>query len=199
MPQKHNASGFIYLSGMGNKTKGQIIQDTVNNAMIDTLNSLNMWPGILSTLTVYKDRMEKRAGEFWAQAVDIAAQIVREKDLPWRTAHQITATLVRICIEEGRTPQEVTPELIDKSAKLVPEWGKPIGLSMKAIERAIDPRAMVERRNHFGGVAPIRVKEQIARSREQLEHDNRKVKDKRVKLAKAINRLEKAIDAIINK
>jgi hypothetical protein len=70
---------------------------------------------------------------------------------------------------------------------------------MKAIERAIDPRAMVERRNHFGGVAPIRVKEQIARSREQLEHDNRKVKDKRVKLAKAINRLEKAIDAIINK
>jgi argininosuccinate lyase len=198
MPQKHNASGFIYLSGMGNKTKGQIIQDTVNNAMIDTLNSLNMWPGILSILTIYKDRMEKRAGEFWAQAVDIAAQIVREKGLPWRTAHQITATLVKICIEERKTPKEVTPELIDKSAKLVPEWGKPIGLSMKAIERAIDPRAMVERRNHFGGVAPIRVKEQIAMSREQLEHDNRRVKDKRMKLAKAVNRLEKAIDAIIS-
>jgi argininosuccinate lyase len=197
MPQKHNASGFIYLSEMGNKTKGQIIHDAVNKALIDTLNSLNMWPGILSTLTIYKERMGKRAGEFWAQAVDIAAQIVREKGLPWRTAHQITATLVRICIEEAKTPQEVTTELIDRSAKLVPEWGKPIGLSAKAIERAMNPRAMIERRNLFGGVAPIRVKEQIAISREKLEQDNKKVKTRRLKLAKAEEKLEKAIEAII--
>ncbi len=197
MPQKHNASGFIYLSGMGNRTKGQIIQNAVNRAMIDTLNSLNMWPGILSTLTVYEDRMESRAGEFWAQAVDIAAQIVREKGLPWRTAHQITATLVRVCIEEDITPQEVTPELIDRCAKMVPEWGKPVGLSTEAIGRAIDPRAMVERRNLIGGVAPVRVREQITRSRELLERDNGRVEEKRKRLAEAAGKLEKAIDAII--
>lgn len=197
MPQKHNASGFIYLSGMGNRTKGQIIQNSVNRALIDTLNSLKMWPGILSTLTVYKDRMERRAGEFWAQAVDIAAQIVREKGLPWRSAHQITATLVRICIEEDKTPQEVTPELIDRCAKMVPEWGKPIGLSADAIRRAIDPRAMIERRSLIGGVAPVRVKEQIAKSKELLERNNDRVDVKRKKLAEAAWKLEKAIDAII--
>jgi argininosuccinate lyase len=196
MPQKHNASGFIYLSGMGNRTKGQIIQNAVNRALIDTLNSLNMWPGILSTLTVYGDRMERRAGEFWAQAVDIAAQIVREKGLPWRTAHQITATLVRICIEEDRAPQEVTPELIDRCAEMVPEWGKPVGLSEEAIARAVDPRAMIERRTLIGGVAPVRVREQIAKSRELLERDRERVGAKRAKLAEAAGKLEEAIDAI---
>jgi len=197
MPQKHNASGFIFLSGMGSRTKGQIVQNAVDRAMIDTLNSLNMWPGILSTLTVYEDRMEKRAGEFWAQAVDIAAQIVREKGLPWRTAHQITATLVRVCIDEERTPQEVTPDLIDRCAKMVPEWGKPVGLSTEAISRAIDPRAMIERRNLIGGVAPVRVKEQIVKSRALLERDMGRVEAKRKKLAEATRKLENAIDVIV--
>ena len=197
MPQKHNASGFIFLSGMGSKTKGQIVQNAVDRAMIDTLNSLNMWPGILSTLTVYEDLMERRAGEFWAQAVDIAAQMVREKGLPWRTAHQITATLVRICIDEGRTPQEVTPDLIDRCAKMVPEWGKPVGLSVEAIGRAIDPRAMIERRNLIGGVAPVRVKEQIVKSRRLLEGDRERVEAKRKKLTEATGKLEEAIDVIV--
>jgi argininosuccinate lyase len=196
MPQKHNASGFIYLSGMGSRTKGQIIQNAVNKAMIDTLNSLNMWPGILSTLTVYEDRMERRAGEFWAQAVDIAAQIVRERGLPWRTAHQITATLVRICIDEDITPQEVTPGLIDRCAKMVPEWGRPVGLSTEAIGRAIDPRAMIERRNLIGGVASVRVKEQITKSKDLLRWDKGRLATKRKKLAEATGKLEKAIDAI---
>jgi argininosuccinate lyase len=181
---------------MGSRTKGQIIQNAVNKAMIDTLNSLNMWPGILSTLTVYEDRMERRAGEFWAQAVDIAAQIVREKGLPWRTAHQITATLVRICIDEDITPQEVTPGLIDRCAKMVPEWGRPVGLSTEAIGRAIDPRAMIERRNLIGGVASVRVKEQITKSKDLLRWDRGRLATKRKKLAEATGKLEKAIDAI---
>jgi argininosuccinate lyase len=184
---------------MGNKTKGQIMQNSVNRALIDTLNSLKMWPGILSTLTVYKERMERRAGEFWAQAVDIAAHIVREKGLPWRTAHQITATLVRVCIEEDKTPQEVTPELIDRCAKMVPEWGKAVGLSEDAIMRAIDPRAMIQRRNLFGGVAPVRVKEQISKSRDLLERDKGRVEVKRKMLADAAFKLEKAIDTIVGK
>jgi len=62
----------------------------------------------------------------------------------------------------------VTPELIDRCAMMVPEWGKPVGLSMQAIQQAIDPRAMAERRDHIGGVAPVRVREQIAKSRELL-------------------------------
>jgi len=197
MPQKHNASGLIYLMGMGDKTKGHIVQNSVNRALIDTLNSLNMWPGMLSTLTVYTDRMKKRAGEFWAQAVDIAAQIVREKGLPWRTAHQITATLVRLSIEEGRTPQEVTPELIDRCAMMVPEWAKPLGLSQEAIDRAVDPRAMVERRDLIGGVAPVRVREQIAGSRELLERNTDSLQEKRGSLAEAARKLEEAIDAIV--
>jgi argininosuccinate lyase len=197
MPQKHNASGFIYLAGMGNRTKGHLINNALNRALIDTCNALDMWPGILSTLTVYTDRMEKRAGEFWAQAVDIAAQIVREKGLPWRTAHQITGTLVRICVDEDKTPQDVTPALIDRCARMVPEWEKPVGLSIEAIKRAINPRAMAERRDHIGGVAPTRVREQIAKSRALLNNDSGRVEAKRKKIAEAAEKLEKAIDALI--
>ncbi len=68
---------------------------------------------------------------------------------------------------------------------------------VEALRRAVDPRAMVERRNLIGGLAPVRVKEQLAKSRGLLDRDRGKVEAKRKRLAEAAWKLETAIDAII--
>ena len=51
--------------------------------------------------------MREMAGAYWAQATDVAGALVREKGLPWRTAHQIVGILVRFSEERGIRPRDV--------------------------------------------------------------------------------------------
>jgi argininosuccinate lyase len=120
-----------------------------------------------------------------------------EKGLPWRTAHQIVATLVRVAISEGKTPKDVTTELLNEAAEEYPDYGEPLGLSDEIIRRAMDPREMVNRRTLIGGPAPVRVREQISESRELLKHERAEVVARRVALSEASEKLENAIDALI--
>ena len=48
--------------------------------------------------------MREQAWRHWATATDLAGALVRERDLPWRTAHQIVGILVRLCEERGLGP-----------------------------------------------------------------------------------------------
>ena len=137
------------------------------------------------------------AGEFWSGAADLAAMIMREKELPWRTAHQIVSTLVRLAIEEKKSPKDVTSEYLDRAALEYPDYGQPLGLSDELIREAMDPTLMINRRTLIGGPAPVRVREEIQRSRELLENNRDRVEDKRRGLRDAESRLEEAIDALI--
>ena len=42
----------------------------------------------------------------------MAGALVREKGLPWRTAHQIVGILVRLSNERRLKPNQATPELL---------------------------------------------------------------------------------------
>jgi len=63
----------------------------------------------------------------------------------------------------------------------------------------MDPREMVNRRTLVGGPAPERVREQIAESRGLLKQNRPRVEARRLRLAKAANRLERAIDELIQR
>jgi argininosuccinate lyase len=156
-----------------------------------------MVPGILGTLKVNVVRSAELAGAYWSGTSDLAAVVVRERGLPWRTAHQIVATLVRIAIEDGIKPDDVTSEYLDRAAVKYPDYGKPLALSTGVIQDAMDPHQMVNRRTLIGGPAPIRVREEIERSRRLIIDDAKKVRLKREKLKMASEKMEKAIDALV--
>ena len=77
---------------------------------------------------------------------------MRERDLPWRTAHQIVGILVRLSEERGLGPDRVTPELLDEAAVLY--HGEKAGLGATAIREALDPGRFVAARTLRGGPAP---------------------------------------------
>jgi len=133
MPQKKNPTAFRWLADLTVNVKSRMLGadsvDGMHRSWTDVVNGLKMIPGIMETLRVDKMRNETLAGEFWSGAADLAAAIVREKGLPWRTAHQIFATLVRTAIEEGKKPQEVTEDYLDRAAREYTDYGNPLGLS----------------------------------------------------------------------
>jgi argininosuccinate lyase len=122
---------------------------------------------------------------------------VRERDLPWRTAHQIVGILVRLCEERGLGPADVTPALLDEAAIAYHETAA--GLSQQSITRALDPRRFIAERTLRGGPAPEESLRQATLFEEMLRTDERIVDDIDGRLAAAARSLETAIDAIIGR
>jgi argininosuccinate lyase len=201
MPQKKNPTAFRWLADIAVNVRARMMEarntEGMNRSWVDVINGLRMIPGIIGTLKVDAERNLKLAGEFWSGAADLAVAIVREKGLPWRTAHQIVATMVRHAIEEGTAPKDITEETLDRAALEYPGHAKPLGMSTAVIQEAMDPRAMVERRTLIGGPAPVRVKETIVDSRERLKGDRETVGTLKKRLEASAEKLEKAIEELI--
>lgn len=201
MPQKKNPMMLRWMSDITVNVKARLLEarndEGMQKAWADIINGLRMMPGFFETMRINEERNLQLAGEFWSGAADLAAVIMKEKGLPWRTSHQIVSTLVRLAIEEKKTPKDVSSEYLDRAAVEYPDYGKPLGISDDLIQDAMDPREMVNRRTLIGGPAPVRVREEIQRSRSLVEKNREKVDSMRKGLAEAGERLEKAIDVLI--
>jgi argininosuccinate lyase len=207
MPQKKNPHSLMNVSELASQLSGSLTSALVNSRSIsgslkavlqnfdNTVEALDLWAGILSTLQVHKEIMRRKTTDFWALATDLAGAMVRQANLPWRTAHQITAILVRMALEQGKKPADVDSTFVDRAAK---EYiGEPLNLSDRVIREALDPLRAVKARTLFGGTAPAEVKRQIDQCQGHLQKDSRILADKQKKLTDASARLEQAVDALI--
>ena len=150
---------------------------------------------LLPALEVKKDRMREMAGSYWAQATDVAGALVAERGLPWRIAHQIVGTLVRISYERGIRPKDVTTELLDEAANEY--MGETVTLSRETLEKALDPVNFITGRTLYGGPAPEECRRRLPEYHTQLEADQRWVAETEGRLRKAEKTLERAIDALV--
>jgi argininosuccinate lyase len=146
---------------------------------------------------INRERMRELAGAFWAQGTDVAAAIVRDKGLSWRTAHQIVGILVRLCHERGIEPRRVDTGLLDEAS--VEYLGKRVGLEEQSLQKALDPVHFVRERALFGGPAPKESRRRIQALGMKLKEDRKCVARMRVRIRKASEKLENAIDEIIEK
>jgi len=163
----------------------------------DTARDLDWWCEIMPELTWNTDRMLEQAGAHWAQSTDLAGAIVRERGLAWRTAHQITAVLVRQADEEHFGPGETTSARLDKAA--VEYFGKPLNLPESVVRDSLNARHFVDARTLIGGPSPKEVRRQIETFRTELQRDEELAASSRERIASAKRKLESAIDALIAK
>ncbi len=147
-------------------------------------------------LMIDKARMRERAGAFWAQATDVAGALVREKGLPWRTAHQIIGIVVRYSYERKIKPMDTTSKLIDEAA--IEYFDKPVGLSEQALRDALDPVACVNRRTLYGGPAPREVQQRLSEYESALSEDNKRLTGAKDLIAHGAAELERAIARLVD-
>ncbi len=116
--------------------------------------------GMVETLSFDRAAVRDAAARGYSTATDLADWLVRDLKTPFRQAHEITGRIVRRAEEMG-----------------VRELGQLPLSEFQAIEPRIteDARALltveksVESRDSYGGTAPERVREQIARWKEMFE------------------------------
>lgn len=215
MPQKKNPWTLAWIKGEGSIALGRLAgvfavvraeSDQLESTLLvpwelwkaigDVRDMLQLMAGIINTMHVRSERMHKLASSNWCQATDLAAMIVQARNVPWRTAHQLVASVVRESVNQGIAPAALTPEFVDAVASSAGH--EPLHLDAVQMRAALDPREAVRnRRGVEGSPAPERVAEQVGAARKSIADGLVHLDSLRAAAAASRARLEAAIDAIL--
>ncbi|WP_418277149.1 argininosuccinate lyase [Isoptericola jiangsuensis] len=117
---------------------------------------LPAFAGMVRTLTFDTDRMAELAPQGFSLATDIAEWLVRS-GVPFRVAHEVSGSCVRVCEERGIELWDLTdPDLAAISEHLTPQ-----------VREVLSVEGSVASRDGVGGTAPARVAEQLDAAKER--------------------------------
>ncbi|ABI66663.1 argininosuccinate lyase [Maricaulis maris MCS10] len=130
----------------------------VFQAIDDLELALLSMAGMAGDLSFFPEALEEAAGEAYSDATDLADYVVRELGKPFRDAHHISGSIVKLAEARGVPLAELSLA------------------EMQSVEPAIDEtvfsvlsaRASMMSRTSFGGTSPIRVREQVAIWKDRL-------------------------------
>jgi argininosuccinate lyase len=114
--------------------------------------SLAVLAAMLPALRFRTDRMAA-AADGLPLATDVADLLV-ERGVPFRRAHEIVGGLVRDCLATGRGLRDLDATTLRRHSPLL----------TPALLRALTPARSVARRRVTGGTAPAEVRRQLARA-----------------------------------
>jgi argininosuccinate lyase len=121
------------------------------------LDTLRVFTGMLSGLSVNAQAMRRAAAEGFATATDLADYLVK-KGLPFREAHEAVARAVRSAAQQGKDLADLDLDALRQFSPLIAEdvYG------VLALEGSLAAR------DHIGGTAPAQVRAAVARARRDL-------------------------------
>ena len=177
MPQKKNAdiaelvrgkTGRVYGDLMGTLTmlKGlplaynkdmQEDKEAIFDACDTVVMCLQVFTGMLATLTANTANMKLAAQKGFINATDLADYLVK-KGLPFRSAYKISGQLVALCIQKNTVLEELPMEVYKDFSPLFEE----------DLYEAIDLMTCVQKRISEGGTSVASVEKQIKYVKELL-------------------------------
>ncbi len=208
MPQKRNPVAIEHARAIGSKALGQAqaivtavhntpfgdivdteddLQPLVVTMFRDAARAVKLVAAAMTTAEFDAARLEARAGEGWTTLTELADTLVRDHQLPFRTAHAIASRLIA---GRQRDPSAPLAALVaDASRELI---GKPLTYSEQALATVLSPRHFVAVRRTLGGPAPEETARAVEASRLQLDADERWWKETTAALAGAEGKLAEA-------
>jgi len=119
---------------------------------------LQVFAGMVSTMTAREENMKRAAQKGFINATDLADYLVK-KGLPFRSAYKISGQLVAKCIAENRVLEDLPMESYQQYSELFEE----------DLFEQIDLHTCVEKRISEGGTSVPSVKKQIQYVKNQLK------------------------------
>ena len=121
---------------------------------------LQSMTAMIASLKANKENMELAAASQFSTATDLADWLVQNLNIPFRTAHEITGKIVKICVDENITLEQMDLEKLKKIDKRI----------NKEIYKALNVRDSVERKISEGGTSPKNVLKQASQWIKRLEN-----------------------------
>jgi len=129
-------------------------KEPVFDAVDTLLTLLPAFAGMVATLRFDTARMAELAPQGFSLATDVAEWLVRQ-GVPFRNAHEIAGSCVRVCEGRGIELWDLTDaDLAAISPRLTPE-----------VHQVLTVAGSLASRSGYGGTAPVRVAEQLERAK----------------------------------
>ena len=122
------------------------------NALKVTEDTLSIVTRMLLSVKFNTERCAELAGRNFATATDLADIMVREKQVPFRTAHKIVGRIVNEATSNNMVEEDITSDFIDDIA--VDLGFDKLYLDDELIQKALNPTENVTIRRVVGGPAP---------------------------------------------
>ncbi|HEV7283569.1 MAG TPA: hypothetical protein VGN75_01845, partial [Kaistia sp.] len=217
MPQKKNPQALEYAKAAAGQVTGALVAalssakntafgdvndgvTSLNGPVLDALDTtaktIRLLDAVLAKLAVRPERMLQATEDGFGTATELADTIVRETGMSFRQAHAIVARVVRDAIAAGKTAGRIDVPDLDAAAKAV--VGGPLGLSAKTVRTALDATANVAARTATGGPAATEMARMLADRRLRLAADEAATAAVTVRLRRAGETLEDAVDGLLN-
>ena len=202
MPQKKNPDVLEIMRARASRTSGNLVaglsmvkglpntynrdfqelSPLLHDSLQITKESLLVIEKITRTAKVNSDRMAEACDEGFITATELADLLVKEKGMPFRTAHQIVGKAVKKAIKENKKPSEIDSKFLGK----IPGWPK--GIAESKIKDALSPYMAVKSKDATGGPAPQECKRSISAKTRALSRREKKLADraKKVEDSKAL-------------
>jgi argininosuccinate lyase len=129
--------------------------------MFDTVKTLQgalqLFASMIETMKVRKERMRRAVDQDFSNATDIADFLVG-KGLPFRQAHEVIGKTVLYCIQQNKFLLDLTMAEFKQFSELFDD----------RIYEVLQPEAVVNARNVYGGTATSQVTAAISRAEAEL-------------------------------
>ena len=177
MPQKRNPDAAELIRGKTGRITGSLVslltmlkglplayskdmqedKEPVFDAAKNLSLAINTMTGMLKDMTANKENMKNYAMKGYSTATDIADWLVKNLDIPFRNAHQITGKIVKLAEDGDCRLDELE---LESMQKIEPGITKDI-FDVLSVENSIKSRTS------FGGTAPDNVKKSIKAARKK--------------------------------
>ncbi len=193
MPQKKNPDALEIMRARASRATGNLSAalsivkalpcsynrdfQELNPLVLDSFkiakSSLFLLNKIIATMKVKEEKMARVCDEDFSTATDLADLIVKERSLPFRTAHQIAGRVTASAIEKKLRPEQINSKLVDEVSKKV--VGKPLKFADAAIKKALSASASIMRKSSVGSVAAREVKKMLESRKKQIREEEEKL------------------------
>ena len=189
MPQKRNPVALEHARAIASKALGQaqaimtaahnipfgdvvdtedVLQPLVFSMFRDATRSIRLVAAAMATAQFDAAKLEARAADGWTTLTEFADELVRDRGVPFRKAHQIAAKLVGARAAHPSTPMSA---LVAEASREV--LGTPLTYSDEALGTILSARHFVDVRTTAGGPAPTQTAAAIEAARQALQSDQR--------------------------
>ena len=212
MPQKRNPIALEHLRSSLSVTKGiadtvltgflkspygdisdyEDIEDIISKAFSLMTQNAVLMNSVLATMDVDKELLRKRAFESFSVVTEIADQIYRTCDIPFRQAHGFVAFLVKRALAQDYNLQNITQEYFSEAFEEY--FKKPFAYDFEAIRLSMDPDHFVKSREIIGGTGPAAMEQMIENARKKVEADRAWLQAERERLAETDRVRQRLID-----
>lgn len=147
-------------------------------------------------LTVNAEKMEAAANQNFSTVTELANELVRQVELPFRTAHAVVGEIVQICVSTGKGVKGITVKTLNES--LAKHGISPISWSQGYLDNLLDAKSVVAKQISLGGTNPTECRRMLDESTAILKSDEQWLADKEAVLESASQTREQMLAEVIN-